>query len=1061
MIIKANIKTNPTINVNLEQGMGQGAMSPEDKAMLETLANRPSLTQYFDDAKSNILYWNGETIGLENYENFYKVSDVTPKYGNLQDYSIYVTYREIKSHYLMTSELSIIGDNSAGYCALGTVSSGPAGTQIYAYVMYENNSLGVSAGTYLSKYYEVSALDVGHHVYEKKVIKEDCLPDKVVESTNQVQNVFKFSGGDTLNWDGKTQDLEVADANFYRVSAAIPTFEELSRVYRASSFIKSVYDWNRYTNLVVNDYRNTEGYCSIDTSGLADDHTLCRVYYKGNAAKVTSGTYFYADETIYVDELVLGDYGKFTPVLKEECLPLATESMQGAMSSAQHTKLENIQEGAEKNVVTGVGNVNAGGAGTIGYTIANADGITFKVPRLDYVSSGPTPVLYHGILPKAAVGVSGIVALAERITSSAEGVTTGKVVYDYLEGQGYAKQTSVDELSEEIADLNTALESGELDGLSAYQLALNKGFEGTEEQWIASLHASNPTILSKAQYPTEVEAIAYMEEQGDTEAVYVWNNKLYCNMTRTVTQNSGVAVFNYRNSGSSGITASENRTLLIFDVSSFTAPLTIDISPFAIGASPYIYGGTSPTALSTPVYSNDNYVGRTAPFELTDLKGCTYLAFTIATSYTEQPTNVSIKVNDTVIPFNVIAPVSTSAQSAVHTQILSNIGNTTTTVSGFADSGVIYTAIVGKDSGQQYLSDRKTYVMPVPDGYCESKVEYNTNGTHYLNKYNFATMTGLFTALATTNPEYVTEKTLGKDATGTYDIKSYVLDAPTTISSGYDSAMKNKKPTFIITSGLHGVEPDAVHMVYHFMKDLCENYMESEHLEYLRNHVRFVIVPISNPWGYVNQTYNNSNDVDLNKNFGHGYRTNGTANTGTGAYSEAETLLLKGVFDTYKDAVFHLECHGKYGEDTSFAQTIWFSLMRSLNSELIELCADTITKQIGRRLHKLGYNTDKSVGGYITYYGTNGRPKDYTGTEYGMLSATMEGTGKIYGTSGYSIDTQKINCEALENFILQVFSSLENGVPLSLENVTEEVNSEEWVFTLADGSTVTKKVVLA
>lgn len=340
-------------------------------------------------------------------------------------------------------------------------------------------------------------------------------------------------------------------------------------------------------------------------------------------------------------------------------------------------------------------------------------------------------------------------------------------------------------------------------------------------------------------------------------------------------------------------------------------------------------------------------------------------------------------------------------------------------------------SFISTDSScMKYLSDRNTYIAPVPSGYCESAVEYDATATHYLTKYDFATMTGMFTALATANADYVTETTLGKDSTGTYDIKSYVLDAPTTIPSNYESAMTKDKPTFIITSGLHGVEPDAVHEVYHFMKDLCENHMENEHLEYLRNNVRFVIVPISNPWGYVNQKYNNSNDVDLNKNFEHGYRTNGTANTGANAYSEAETVLLKGVFDSYPNAIFHLECHGKYSVDTSYEQTIWFSLMRSLNSELIEICADTITKQIGRRLYKLGYATNKSVGGYVTYYDTNGRPKDYTGTEYGMLSATMEGTGRIYGEGGYSVNTQKVNTEALENFILRVLDSLNSRVEI-------------------------------
>lgn len=147
---------------------------------------------------------------------------------------------------------------------------------------------------------------------------------------------------------------------------------------------------------------------------------------------------------------------------------------------------------------------------------------------------------------------------------------------------------------------------------------------------------------------------------------------------------------------------------------------------------------------------------------------------------------------------------------------------------------------------------------------------------------------------------------------------------------------------FILTSGLHGDEQDAVHTVYHFMKDLCENHMENEQLEYLRNNVKFVIVPICNPYSYVNKIHYNSNNVDLNKNFECGFAVGN--NTGAAAYSEAETVLLKGVFDTYKDAIFHLECHGKMQEKNPVNQTIWFSLMRSLYSGLIQLCADTVVK---------------------------------------------------------------------------------------------------------------------
>ena len=562
------------------------------------------------------------------------------------------------------------------------------------------------------------------------------------------------------------------------------------------------------------------------------------------------------------------------------------------------------------------------------------------------------------------------------------------------------------------------------DGKSAYQIATENGYTGTETQWLASLHAADPKMLPLSQYATEAEAIAYMDSQADHNIIYVWNNKVYCYASKTVTQITGACLYGYRNSASSGIVAAAGKSMYVIPVSTFAAPLHVEDYKYPISDTPYIYGGTAIPTFNKALIQNDAWVGMSDAFDISaaQLQGCTYVVFAVTTA--TQPSDVSVTVNGTVIPLNVITSPS---------QIESAVGAGTTTVSGYINSGVIYTAIIASDSTQKYANERNSYMMPVPLKYCESHATYEA-GTSYLTKYPYATMSEMFSALATANSGYITETVLGKDQSNTYDIKSYVLDAPTSLSSGQTSAVVSEKPVFIITSGLHGLEPDAVHTVYHFMQDVTEHYYENEQLQYLHDNVKFVIIPICNPWGYVNQNYYNSRDVDINKNFEYGYRTNGTEHTGTAADSEAETQHMKLVFDDYPKAIFHLECHGKYGVDTAFNKTIWFSLMQTLKSELIELNANKLNSQIGRRLYELGYSTNNSTGGYITYFGLNGRPKDYTGTKYGILSGTMEGTGCIYGESGYSVNTQKINCEALENFILDIMSSFNCEVKVSTLN---------------------------
>ena len=556
-----------------------------------------------------------------------------------------------------------------------------------------------------------------------------------------------------------------------------------------------------------------------------------------------------------------------------------------------------------------------------------------------------------------------------------------------------------------------------VDGESAYQIATEHGYTGTESEWLASLHAANPIMLSSVKYPTEAEAIAYMNSQEDTTNVYVYNNKIYCYVERNVSL-AGVELKGYRNSAETYITAYSGASLVILSVSSVTAPVTIAFgdSNMKMDGNYYrVYGGQSPTQMGVTLSATGNGSLSNGPITISDLQGCTYIGWAMVSG--RMPSDPTVTVNGALVHLTVI-----SSPNEVDSAFDQAGG---TAVGTYESSGIDYTVAIGQTQLNKYLNDRGTYVFPAPSAESESHAAYVAKQS-YNAAYTYDEISSMLTALATNNPNYVTETNLGKDQSNTYDIKKYVLDEPTALQSGQTTAITQTKPTIILTAGLHGPEPEAVHTVYHLMEDLCNNYLENEQLEYLRNNVRFVIIPICNPWGYVNSNYCNSRSVDLNRNFEYGYRANGIGSTSTNNYSgesfnsEAETQIMSGVFDQYPNALFHLECHGKLQYDDTVAKTFWYSLMRSINSELIELCANYIIRQTGRKLYKSGYNADKLPGGYITYYNIDGKPKDYTACKYGMLSATMEMTARIYGTTGYNVETQKLNCEELENFILQV-----------------------------------------
>ena len=562
------------------------------------------------------------------------------------------------------------------------------------------------------------------------------------------------------------------------------------------------------------------------------------------------------------------------------------------------------------------------------------------------------------------------------------------------------------------------------DGKSAYQIAVDNGFTGTETEWIASLHAANPKVLPISQYATETEAVAYMDSQSDHSAIYVWNNKLYCYASRTVSQLNGACLYGYRNSASSGVVTAAGKSMYVIPVSTFAAPLHVEDYKYPISDTPYIYGGTAIPTFDKTLISEDNWVGKIDAFDITEaqLQNCTYIAFSVTTE--SQPTSASITVNGTVIPLNVITSPS-QIKSAIETG---------TTVSGYVNSGVDYTTVIAQSSCQKYLDDRNVYIAAAPNGYCEVKQTNYENGL-YLTMYSLSDMNNKFSALVSEFPDYITEYILGKDQTNTYDIKYYVFDEPIQMASGHTSVMSEEKPTIILTAGVHGMEKDAVHTAWHFAHELCHSNRLSEFWGYLRNNIRFVILPIANPWAYVTSvsldtaTYYNSRGVNINNNFEYGWSAGD--HKGSSPNSEAETQRMITLFNTYPNAVAQIELHGQYAQNSEYNKQYWFSLMKSLKSQLIEVVANNIVNTMGNRLLELGYETGGSEGGYISYYGLGGRPKDYTGSKYGMLSFTLEGTSSIpIWTNGTKTgwDTydkaQKLNCEALANTILELLHQL-------------------------------------
>ncbi len=277
--------------------------------------------------------------------------------------------------------------------------------------------------------------------------------------------------------------------------------------------------------------------------------------------------------------------------------------------------------------------------------------------------------------------------------------------------------------------------------------------------------------------------------------------------------------------------------------------------------------------------------------------------------------------------------------------------------------------------------------------------------------------------LAEKSDGYITSSVLGKDATDTYDIKCYTLTPPT--DQGY---MQKNLPTIILVAGLHGYEWASQFASYCLMEDLSQNYASSDYLFYLRNNVKFIIVPTANPYGYANGTYKNGRDVNINRNFSYGFDDEVYASTeqgygGTEAFTEAETTYIKRLIDENADAFCFIDfhCNNDAYQNQNWSQVAWHSLTTDIQSDAIEFAAAATIAGVTSRIAKSDWTTAAAGDcGYISHNTGSGMSKSYAAKQ-GMLSICVEACERFPTDDGmYEIHVQRLNAELIENLIINI-----------------------------------------
>ncbi|MCQ2485118.1 MAG: hypothetical protein MJ168_07270 [Clostridia bacterium] len=134
-----------------------------------------------------------------------------------------------------------------------------------------------------------------------------------------------------------------------------------------------------------------------------------------------------------------------------------------------------------------------------------------------------------------------------------------------------------------------------------------------------------------------------------------------------------------------------------------------------------------------------------------------------------------------------------------------------------------------------------------------------------------------FNALRDDFPSYVRRERIGSSSSGEIPVYSYVFEP------------LNYEKTMIVTGCTHGCEDMIFFALATFFDDLCRKSETDRTLAYLKNRVKFIVIPAINPYSLVSGDTYNENDVDIGSNFPYKWAECTKNKKGSSAGDQAET----------------------------------------------------------------------------------------------------------------------------------------------------------------------------
>lgn len=251
------------------------------------------------------------------------------------------------------------------------------------------------------------------------------------------------------------------------------------------------------------------------------------------------------------------------------------------------------------------------------------------------------------------------------------------------------------------------------------------------------------------------------------------------------------------------------------------------------------------------------------------------------------------------------------------------------------------------------------------------------------------------------------------------------IDAHSALISGSAEAVANI-PTIIITVCQHGNEKAAGFGAYYFAKDLLEKWYGNGLLSYLRHHVRLLVIPCCNPYGWDNNLGVNANGVNINRNYPYNFVAGGgnpgdQEYAGLAALDQPESAIINNLVMNHSDALHLCDYHTTGNTAPKVNEVAWLSYCETddLYYNRVVNSARAYLKTFSAQLiqeYSLEYSDDTILAMMIGGAG-NGVLKNYA-SSLNIIGTTLESTGEIYGMFEYHTPrSMKYSSELLGNWL--------------------------------------------